>query len=331
MVMLPVPSESAGSRARLDLAIHRVQFTIGHKTAVHQPTQARLIGISRDDMDMKMENLLPCHLTCRGQHIDPVRSHSVHEQPCDSFYGWSDFGKRASSVDHVLHMPLRDHQGVATMPGTDVEKGDRPIVGIYPSGRHLSGNDLAKDAIGIKSLRFRRLERRHVMMFSSSWPAANRRSWAAIKRSARGKKAVLAPPTCGEINTPGVRQSGCSGGSGSGSVTSMAALILPVDVSASSASVSTSLPRAMLTSTAPSRKAASSSFPIMPSVCAVCGATTKITSALRSNSGNSSMLCTRTGSVRGRRATRVTDAISKPASRRSMAAPMWPYPMINTR
>ena len=97
-----------------------------------------------------------------------------------------------------------------------------------------------------------------MILFSSSLPAAKRPSWAAMSRSARGKKAVLGPPTCGEINTPGVRHNGCSGGSGSGSVTSSAARILPVEVSASSASVSTSLPRATLTSRAPSGSAASS-------------------------------------------------------------------------
>ena len=49
-------------------------------------------------------------------------------------------------------------------------------------------------------------------MFSSGWPATKRLSCAAISRSARGKKAELAPPTCGEISAPGWRQSGWSGG-----------------------------------------------------------------------------------------------------------------------
>jgi hypothetical protein len=35
-----------------------------------------------------------------------------------------------------------------------------------------------------------------------------RLSCAAISRSARGKNAELAPPTCGEISIPGWRQSG---------------------------------------------------------------------------------------------------------------------------
>ena len=62
----------------------------------------------------------------------------------------------------------------------------------------------------------------------------------------------------------------------------------------------------------------------MPSVCGVCGATTNATSASGSSSGRSSIACTGTGSVRGRRATLVTEATSKPESRRSIAAPIWP-------
>src|SRR6186997_2689925 len=112
-------------------------------------------------------------------------------------------------------MPFRNHQAVPTVPRTDVEKGDRLFVLVDLSGRQLPGNDLAEDAIGIDALGLRRLKGRHVMMFSSSVPAAKRPSWAAMSRSARGKKAVLAPPTWGEITTPGVRQSGCSGGNGS--------------------------------------------------------------------------------------------------------------------
>src|SRR5688500_16538709 len=142
------------------------------------------------------------------------------------------------------------------MPRGDVKKGHGPIILIDPTGGQLPRNDLAEDAIGIAALRLRHLEGGHVILFSSSLPAAKRPSWAAISRSARGKKAVPGPPTCGEINTPGVRHNGCSGGNGSGSVTSSAARILPVEVSASSASVSTSLPRATLTSRAPSGSAA---------------------------------------------------------------------------
>src|SRR5688500_3397541 len=138
------------------------------------------------------------------------------------------------------------------MPGRDVKEGHGPIILIDPPGRQLAGNDLAENAIGVDVLSLRCLEGRHVILFSNSLPAAKRPSWAAMSRSARGKNAVLAPPTCGEISTPGVRHSGCSGGSGSGSVTSRAARILPVEVSASSASVSTSLPRATLTNNAPS-------------------------------------------------------------------------------
>src|SRR5687768_8019285 len=145
-------------------------------------------------------------------------------------------------------MPFRHHQGVPAMPGADVQKGHGPIVLVEPSRGQLTGNDLAEDAVGIEVLSFRRLEGSHVILFSSSSPAAKRRNWAAMSRSARGKKAVLGPPTCGEISTPGVRHSGCSGGNGSGSVTSSAARIRPVEVSANSESVLTSLPRATLTS-----------------------------------------------------------------------------------
>src|SRR5688500_12520711 len=149
------------------------------------------------------------------------------------------------------------------MPRGDVKKRHGPIVLIDPTGGQLPRNDLAEDAIGIDVLRLRHLEWGHVILFSSSWPAAKRPSWAAISRSARGKNAVLGPPTCGEINTPGVRHSGCSGGNGSGSVTSRAARIRPVEVSANSASVLTSLPRATLTSTAPSGSEPSSWLPII--------------------------------------------------------------------
>ena len=123
------------------------------------------------------------------------------------------------------------------------------------------------------------------MTFSSGSPATNRRSWAATRRSARGKNAELAPPTCGEISTFGIRQSGCSGGSGSGSVTSRAARIRPVPVSATRASVSTSLPRATLTSRASSGSRASRSASIRPSVSGVSGAITMTTSASRQQLG----------------------------------------------
>ena len=43
----------------------------------------------------------------------------------------------------------------------------------------------------------------------------------------RGRMALDAPPTCGEMSTPGSPQSGCPSGSGSGSVTSSAARIRP--------------------------------------------------------------------------------------------------------
>ena len=62
----------------------------------------------------------------------------------------------------------------------------------------------------------------------------------------------MLPPTCGLISTPGACHSGWPGGSGSGSVTSSAALSRPDSSSASSALVSTTGPRATFTSSAPS-------------------------------------------------------------------------------
>ena len=81
------------------------------------------------------------------------------------------------------------------MPRGDVEKGHRPIVLVDPPGGQFAGNDLAENAIGVDVMSLRRLQRRHMILFSSSLPAAKRPSWAAISRSARGKNAVLAPPT----------------------------------------------------------------------------------------------------------------------------------------
>ena len=72
--------------------------------------------------------------------------------------------------------------------------------------------------------------------------------------------------------------------------------------------------------------------PIRPSVCGVSGAITTCDVGVGSSWGRSLIACTRSGSSpRARRATRVTEATSKPASRRSIAAPIRPYPMISTR
>src|SRR5512133_1877147 len=193
--MLPVPNGSAGSRAHLNLAIHRIQFSIGHNTAVDEPAQTGLVVVARNDVDVQMEDFLAGHLARRRQYVESVRGQPVHQQPCDSIYCRSDLRQCTWPGDHVGHMPLRHYQGMSSVPGADIEKRNGPIVLINPSRGQLSGNDLAEEAIGIKCLRLRRLEGRHVMMFSSSWPAANRSSWAAISRSARGKNAVLAPPT----------------------------------------------------------------------------------------------------------------------------------------
>ena len=96
--------------------------------------------------------------------------------------------------------------------------------------------------------------------------------------------------------------------------------------------MSTSLPRATLTSSAPSGSSASSAAPIRPSVCGVCGAMRNATSASRQQPvqvlDRVHLAAARSWP---RRATRVTEATSKPSSRRSIACPMCPYPTIRTR
>ena len=165
---------------------------------------------------------------------------------------------------------------------------------------------------------------------TSGSPTANRLSCAAINRSARGAKAELAPPTCGEIRTPGCRQSGWPAGSGSGSVTSSAARIRPVDSSATRASVSTSLPRATLTSRAPSGR---NELP-GPDQCVglrVCERDKEGDLGL----GKQPVQFIDRVDLRRPGAATLRDTRdrgdSKPCSRRSIAGPIWPYPMIRTR
>jgi len=120
--------------------------------------------------------------------------------------------------------------------------------------------------------------------------------------------------------------SGCPGGSGSGSVTSIAAPSRPLASSTTSASVSTTGPRAALTSSAPSfiraRKAAST----MPVVAAVSGTMSTTTSAAGSSSGSSAIVCT------PGRAERATSEMltSNGSSRAAMASPIAPAPTIST-
>ena len=57
-------------------------------------------------------------------------------------------------------------------------------------------------------------------MLRSGCPSAYAASCSRSSRTARGRKALLAPPTCGVMRTPGLSQRGWSAGRGSGSVTS---------------------------------------------------------------------------------------------------------------
>ena len=223
-------------------------------------------------------------------------------------------------------MPLRHHQRVAAMPGADVEEGDSSLVLVDPPGGQLPRNDLAEDAVGVERLESqasRGASCDDVLQFLAGGEATQLGRDESV--GAREEGGARPRRRGARSRTPGVRQSGCSGGSGSGSVTSSAARIRPVEVSASSASVSTSLPRATLTSTAPSGSAAS------------CGTGDHALGLRRvrrheeDHIGVGQQLrpghrsrAPGPGPVRGRRATLVTEATSKPDSRRSIAAPMWP-------
>ena len=95
----------------------------------------------------------------------------------------------------------------------------------------------------------------------------------------------------------------------------------PDPVSATSASVSTSLPRATLTSSAPSGSSASCRRRSAPRSPGWAGRSRSRRPPRAAASGSSSIACTRGSPCRARRATRVTEATSNPASRRSMAGP----------
>ena len=63
---------------------------------------------------------------------------------------------------------------------------------------------------------------------ASGSPAANSASWLRTRRRARGSIALLLPPTWGVSSRRGADHSGWSAGSGSGSTTSRAALLVNV-------------------------------------------------------------------------------------------------------
>ncbi len=73
------------------------------------------------------------------------------------------------------------------------------------------------------------------MRLTGGSPAASAAIWRRTSASTASGIVVTCPPTCGESTTPGRFQSGCPGGSGSGSVTSSAARSRPAASSATRA------------------------------------------------------------------------------------------------
>ena len=102
--------------------------------------------------------------------------------------------------------------------------------------------------------------------------------------------------------------------------------VLIVGYGSIGAAVSTTAPRAALTSSAPSFIRPRKSLSTRPAVCGVNGTSNTTTSADGSRAGSSVRPDT---PGRGPRATRST-VTSNPASRRSTAAPIEPYPTIST-
>ena len=90
--------------------------------------------------------------------------------------------------------------------------------------------------------------------------------------------------------------------------------------------MSTTAPRATLTSSAPSFIAARNDASTRPRVSSVSGSTSTTTSAVGSSSASSAIACTPS---RADRATRTTEH-SNGASRASTAAPIAPYPTSST-
>jgi mannosyltransferase len=167
---------------------------------------------------------------------------------------------------------------------------------------------------------------------SSSRPAAKRATFSRTRSWNSASYAAGGLATCGVISARGSCQSGWPSGSGSGSVTSRAAPPIPPARSAStSASVSTSEPRAMLTSHAPGRIAASCSRPTRCQVAAVAGAasTTKSAAGHTSPTRSAGRLDAAPSTGRPRR---VTARISTPsgASRAISSRPMPPAPTTAT-
>ncbi len=142
-----------------------------------------------------------------------------------------------------------------------------------------------------------------------------------------GRKALLAPPTCGVMRTPGLSHRGWSAGRGSGSVTSRAARSRPDDVSWRRAPVSTTAPRATLTSSDPPGMAARNSRSTSPVVAGRSGTITITTSWRGNRSGRSSTPCTvgtRSSPSRGLLATAVS------VTSKASAVQRWPCPQSRT-
>ena len=91
------------------------------------------------------------------------------------------------------------------------------------------------------------------MTFDSGSPAAYRCSWSRTRRWARGHIALLAPPTCGRDQQVGARsRAGCRRAAARGRRRRRPRVIRPAASAATRSSVTTTAPRATLTSSAPS-------------------------------------------------------------------------------
>ena len=116
------------------------------------------------------------------------------------------------------------------MPGVDVEERDGVLVGV-DLPRHRPGDDAAEQAARVRLGGDRLGGGRDGVGHRRCSPVARRRRSAVAGRRPdgrpRGRRRSWRRPWRGDHNTPGVRQSGWSAGSGSGSVTSSAARIRP--------------------------------------------------------------------------------------------------------
>ena len=59
----------------------------------------------------------------------------------------------AGMVAEVGGVLARDHQQVAARGGVDVHERDRALVLVHARGGHLAGDDLAEQAVGVRSHR----------------------------------------------------------------------------------------------------------------------------------------------------------------------------------